>query len=374
MQLVELSTKKFDKFSQKFGNFSQSLEMHQRYLKNHQETYLLGLKDGHKIVAAALVVSKRQIFGQKIFNIPRGFIMDWNAENRDEVISVMTQNLKEFLKSKNGMVIEISPDVKHVAETDSDGVPRKKEYFKDLKTTFKQLKYKDLGEYEFVKWVYTLDPCERTPEELLKSFRYDHRTNIRFATERYGMKIRQLKPDELDIIKKLSHEAAERHGFVDPDLSYYQEMQAAFGKKVIFLVAEVPQVIIDAFNDGTKGAALKEVVKNLKSNGKMIPTAAAMFIESGDEIIYLFSGASDKYKRFNGSYFLQWYIIQQAHKEHKTYNFYGVNPSKDNGVYDFKRGFHGELEEYIGTFMLPLTFLGKIFVHKQAYSYIGEVH
>ena len=102
--------------------------------------------------------------------------------------------------------------------------------------------------------------------------------------------------------------------------------------------------------------------KDLKQKkGEIIPLSAAMFILYGDEIIYLFSGSYAEYMQFCGQYRLQWEIIKYAaDHNYKRYNFFGIqdvfNPNgKDRGVYEFKKGFGGYVEELLGAYELSLS-------------------
>ena len=51
-------------------------------------------------------------------------------------------------------------------------------------------------------------------------------------------------------------------------------------------------------------------------------------------------------------------MIQYALKNnYKRYNFYGIlSPTKQDSVYQFKKGFQGTVVELIGTFELPTHF------------------
>ena len=60
--------------------------------------------------------------------------------------------------------------------------------------------------------------------------------------------------------------------------------------------------------------------------------------------------------------------IKDAYKNgYKACNFYGIsgNFKKENnplyGVYEFKRGFGGNVIEYIGEFTLPITLFDKFY-------------
>ncbi len=62
---------------------------------------------------------------------------------------------------------------------------------------------------------------------------------------------------------------------------------------------------------------------------------------------------------------MQWEMMQYG-LEHgfKKYNFYGIPgmPSKEDGVYNFKRGFDGYIEELIGDYEYPVSFY--YYIHK----------
>lgn len=81
----------------------------------------------------------------------------------------------------------------------------------------------------------------------------------------------------------------------------------------------------------------------------------------GDEVVYLFSGSYSNLMNYCGQYRLQWEMIKYAaDNKYRRYNFYGIedvfNPQgKDRGVYEFKKGFGGYVEELLGSFILPIS-------------------
>ena len=112
---------------------------------------------------------------------------------------------------------------------------------------------------------------------------------------------------------------------------------------------------------------IEETKKLKEEKGSVIPLSAAMFMLYGDEIVYLFSGSYAEYMSFCGQYRLQWEIIKYAADNgYKRYNFYGIqdvfNPKgKDYGVYEFKKGFGGYVEELLGSFILNIGIVGKLY-------------
>ena len=351
MKLVELNTREFNAFVKKIecSNFLQSTEMKKRYDAKGFENYLFGVKCGQQIVAAALVVTTRQRLGLKIFKCPGGPIMDYDAKDSTKILRFLTKSLKQFLKSKNGLVLEISPNIVSQPRDRKNNIIAGLNHL-HIKDELKDEGYKYLGEYEQIKWSYILPLGDKDIEEMFADLRTDHRQRIRRA-KRENVRVRELAENELHILKEIAAEAGQYHGFQDPDIDYYKEMRKAFGQKIKFMVSE-------AYLDN-----------------EWTPLNAAMFVDYAGEIVYLYSGSVRKYTKLGGSHYMQWKMIEEAlNKGYKRYNFYGVKPVEGNGVYFFKQGFRGHVEELLGTFMLPLNFKGWIYTLKQKYREFGDVH
>ena len=345
----EITLDEFEKFCKKCPSksYMQSPEMFKRYQTIGREAYLLGTFEEDELMVAGIASCIYERYGRKIFTFSRGPLTDFSSHS--ESFYYFLSECKEFLKSKHGIVLQISPNLL------APDAP------KGLNDKLKKHGFKYLGEYEQVKWTYAIDfdkienlPPVSKPEQkspvlspnidpekeqiLLRSFRRDHRYTIRYATERYGIKLRELPVAEFDVLLKLLEESGRQHGFVPRDQKFFEQMVDAFGSDVSAVVAELP--------DGT-------------------PIAAAFFILYGDEVIYLSSGLSREYKKLGGPHLIQSSMIKYAYANgFRKYNFWGTNPDPENGVYKFKQGFHGEVEEFVGTFAAPLSALGSVYLKK----------
>jgi hypothetical protein len=84
------------------------------------------------------------------------------------------------------------------------------------------------------------------------------------------------------------------------------------------------------------------------------PICAAICSAIGDTGIYLFGATADKGLKLNGSYVLQWRIIEWLKERNcRWYDLGGVDPIGDPGVYHFKKGLagkDGKVERFIGGF------------------------
>ena len=188
--------------------------------------------------------------------------------------------------------------------------------------------------------------------------------------------MRELSVDELGVLKDIAAEAGERHGFQDPDLMYYRSMKEAFGDKIKFVVAEMPAKGLEA-QSGVSGRFEGKTLEKASGEptGQYVPLAAAMFVNDGHEIVYLYSGSVRKLQKYGGAHLIQWKMIQEAIETGcEKYNFYGVYPVEGNGVYNFKLGFRGQVEELLGTFVLPLGLLGKLYAARLKPRKYGAIH
>lgn len=345
MEFVELTEAEVKGLQFGCQSFLQSLEMWRRYQETGREAYFVGVKAGRKIVAAGLMSARKWHFGKKIFRVPGGWLMDYDQVDYAGVLKFLTEQAREFCKNRGGMALEISPNIIAQPRDAHNNVVEGANHL-GVKTELEGLGYKYLGEFEQAKWTFTLNVKGKTPEELFKAFRTDHRQRIRRA-ERDEVRVRELGVDEIGVLKEIAAEAGARHGFQDPDLEYYRSMKRAFGDKIKFMVAEL----------------------------KGTPLAAAMFMLDEKEIIYLYSGSVRQYQKYGGAHLMQWQMIQEAiERGCEKYNFYGVYPVEGNGVYNFKLGFRGQVEELLGTFVLSWGLAGRIYAaHLKPHEY-GAIH
>jgi hypothetical protein len=71
----------------------------------------------------------------------------------------------------------------------------------------------------------------------------------------------------------------------------------------------------------------------------------------GDTGVYLLGATNDQGTKAKGSYLLHWRIIQSLKETGaRWYDLGGINPSKNPGVYEFKKGFSGEECAQLGRF------------------------
>lgn len=392
----ELTEKEFTDFveTRPEKNFFQTVMMKNRIAKNSLETYLVGVKENGSVIGASFIAETGHHFmGKKTYEAYKGFILDYHNQ---QLLKFMTEEVKKFLKNKNGLRLIIDPYIVNVSRdmdaNEIDGVDNR-----DVRKYLEELGYRYNEDGEQVKWCYCLDINGKSSEELFNEMRPSTRNNINKTISKFKLNIRTLERDQLAEFKKITSDTCERRDFMDKTLEYYQDMYDFFGDNVTFKICElncdtyiksleeenenlkrrVEELSDSSSNKKKKETMRKDIENNLKKiddtknlkekKGNIIPLSAAMFVLYGDEIVYLFSGSYEELMKFCGQYRLQWEIIKYAADHgYKRYNFYGIqdvfNPQgKDYGVYEFKKGFGGYVEELLGSFILPLSFEATIY-------------
>jgi len=405
MKFQEITEEEYRTFWEKHSlkTFLSAPEISKLREKSNWKTYFVGVKEGKKLIAATMLFSHKRHFNKEEFYSPRGYLLDFN---NTELLNYFTEELKSFVKSKNGYILRIDPYV-IFKERDIDGniveggIDNSSIVENLYKLGFKKVKIENM---EQVGWMFSLNLEGKTEEEILKGMKPNTRNIIR-KTEKFGINVKEISYDELDRFQNIMVETGERKGFSVRKLSYFQEMYNLFHDKeeVKFFITELNlkkyierletekkekeeklNSLSDAkYNDGQKkglnneieaiNKRIKESEETIKEKGQdTVTLSGSMFMLIKPEVIYLSSGNYEEFLRYNSQYLIQWELIKYG-IEHgfKKHNFYGIPADinthpKDYGIYEFKRGFNGYVEELIGEFELPITWHYKLFklIHK----------
>lgn len=403
MKFQEITEKEYHDFweNHPLKTFLSSIEISKLREKSGWLTYYVGVKENNKLIAATMLLAHKRHFNKYEFYSPRGYLLDFNNE---ELVSFFTRELKKYIKEKKGYIFRVDPYVIY-KERDIDGniVEDGKDNSK-IVSNLQKLGFIKSKTKEQVGWMFSLDIENKTEEELLKEMRQNTRNTIKKA-EKIGIDVEEVDYDNLNIFYKILKDTGERRDFHVRDISYYQEMYKLFSPKneVKFFVTKLDlkkyierinnekkekeerleKLEDNRFNEG-KIKSLKEdintferrikeaedIIENEKKD--TIYLSGSMFILIQPEIVYLSSGNYEEYMKFNSQYLIQWKLIKYGLENgFKKHNFYGIPENinehpKDYGIYEFKKGFNGYVEELIGEYELPITWHYKLFklIHK----------
>ena len=405
MKFQEITEKEYRTFweNHPLKTFLSAPEISKLREKQGWDTVYVGVIENKKLIAATMLLSHIRHFNKKEFYSPRGYLLDFH---NTELVTFFTNELKKYIKEKNGYVFRVDPYLIY-RQRDLDGnIVEEGEDNRDVVKHLEELGFNKvpIEDTEQVIWMFSLDLEGKTEEQILKEMKPNTRNQIK-KTEKFGITVNEISYDELDRFQNIMVETGERKGFKVRKLSYFQEMYNLFHDKneVKYFITELNlkkyveglekekkekedklNSLSDAkYNDGEKKNLTNEIAsfnkrieeskEIMEQTGKEVITlSGSMFMLIKPEIIYLSSGNYEEYMKFNSQYLIQWELIKYGIENgFKKHNFYGIPANinehpKDYGIYEFKRGFNGYVEELIGEYELPLTWHNKLIkiVHK----------
>ena len=400
MKFTEITEKEYEKYweNHPLKTFMSAPKIAKLREKTNWKAYFVGVKDNKKLIGAAMLLSHKRKFNVNEFYSPRGFLLDFNNK---ELLEFFTTEVKEFVKKHNGYVLRIDPYVIYKQRDINGDIVEGGTDNTDIVNYLTSLGFKKVPtkNMEQVSWMFSLDLEGKTEEEILKEMKPNTRNNIRKA-EKLGITMKELSYEELDRFQSIMIETGERKGFSIRNVEYFQNMYNLFhdDEEVKYYVTELNlkeytkrleeekkekeeklNNLGDAkYKDGERKNILNEIESLNKriddsneimksTNKEVITLSGSMFMLIQPEIIYLSSGNYEEYLKFNSQYLIQWELIKYGIKKgFKKHNFYGIPENinehpKDYGIYEFKKGFNGYVEELIGEYELPITFHYNIF-------------
>ena len=400
MEFVELKETEYEKYweNHPLKTFMSAPKIAKLREQTNWKSYFVGVKENKKVIAATMLLSHKRKFNVNEFYSPRGFLLDYQNK---ELLDFFTNSVKEFVKSKKGYVLRIDPYVIYKQRDINGDIVEGGEDNTHVVKQLQELGFKKVltKNMEQVSWMFSLDLEGKTEEEILKEMKPNTRNTIRKA-EKLGITMKELSYDELDRFQNIMIETGERKGFSIRNVEYFQNMYKLFHdqEEVKYYVTELNLKeytnrlenekkekeekltnLGDAkYNDGQRKNLLNEIEsiekrinesKEImeKTNKDVITLSGSMFMLIKPEIIYLSSGNYEEYMKFNSQYLIQWELIKYGIKNgFKKHNFYGIPENinehpKDYGIYEFKKGFNGYVEELIGEFEMPLSIHYHIF-------------
>ena len=407
MKLVNLTKTEFKKYADNHSQitFHQTEEWANLKKVNGWKAYYIGLKEGKKIKAAALILAKElPIIKKKMFYSPRGFLIDYNDF---ELLKEFTNELKKYIKKEKGIFVKIDPYVEY-QERDNNGEIVENGYNnKKSVENLKKLGYKFFGFNTMQdtlqpRWMHVIEINGKKEEDILKDMESKTRQILR-KNEKSSIKTREITKEELPIFKSIMEHTGDRRDFIDRPLSYYEAMWdnlhdsgilkillaeidfEEYKKNKIKEKEEIEKNLKDRIykHDNnllkmnekkyeTSNKQDKESIERLekqlikietykKEYGKKKNLGTILFLIYGNEVLSLFGGTDDNLLQFQSAYTVHYAGIKYAiNHGYKRYNFYGITGdfSKENplyGLYLFKKSFGGHVVELIGEYDLVIS-------------------
>lgn len=400
MEFCVLTEKEYDEFSKKNEGLSFFQTIENAHLRKMYGAIIhyLGVKENGKVVMGGMFTETPCMFGKKRFYAPQGFLGDYKNIS---LLKYFTINLRDYAKKRNAMFIKIDPPVIYQIRDVNGDIIEGNTREDDVINNLKALGYKHFGftkDYRFSqsRWNFRLE-LDTSYDELKKRFSKSTRKNIDNMYLK-GVSIKRGTKEDLDDMTYLLQATAKRKGFMYRTLDYYKKMYECYGDLMQIYIAHVDsskyleyaktnlekeeknkEEILEKMKVDMVGSKLKN---NLESSNKRIEklkeeleyatkfmeeypngrnVGGLLSVKSGNEYITLTSGILEDAKRFMPKYIMYNEHILDAYKfGFKYVNFYGISGVFDKsspiyGVYEFKKGWTGNVVELVGEFTYKVS-------------------
>ncbi|RGC20220.1 aminoacyltransferase [Absiella sp. AM54-8XD] len=398
MEFVELTENEFAQFAlhHELNNLWQTTQMAKMREQRGFHTYYVGVKEDGNIIAGSMLSALPVFMGYEMVQLLRGPLIDFKNK---ALYTFFHDHLVEFLKARKCMYFHIDPYLPY-KERDLEGELVEGGFDNsDVVDMLLDLGYQHEGFTRGIdlsrepRWIYTINLKDKTPDEVLKQMERKTLRSVKKALK-YNIQVNELDRDHISVYEEVIQKTGERRGFQGRDEEYHKRLYDFYHPEgyIKFLCAtldledykkdlykdletntkqrdtcakrletqespkiqkkmELAQEQIDQLNE-----KLKEADELIQSDGQVLTLASGVFFTYGREVLCLMSGVYEKYMRFASPYAMHWKMMNYA-IEHgmERYNLYGMSgnfdpQAEDYGVYLFKKGFQGEIQELIGDF------------------------
>lgn len=420
MEFVKLTEKEFKQFAytHEQATFHQTIGWGKLKQTNGWKYEFIGIKKGKKILAGAMLLSKKTPIKKKMFYAPHGFILDYNDFS---LLDEMVKNTKEYVKKNDGIFFKIDPyillkqrDIN--GQVVEGGIDNTNIYDHLIRLGFKEINGKVTEQTLQGKWIYWIEIDGKSFDEIVTpKMKLTYRQNTK-----NGVYIREGSYDELDKFKKIMDHLSNRREFISRSLKYYQDMYKYLSEdniaKLYFAELNVKEQLEqckkekekleteynakeedfkngkisvneqkfrvrqnelkNAINKNNKN--LEEFEKLYKEYGDIVTLGGVMYMIHGNDVLAFIGGGYSDYLNLQPAYSIHYEMMKYAADNgYKYYNFYCISGNLIEsdpmyGVYQFKKGFGGVVVELMGEFDMPVRPF-YYFLYKTSYNIVHSL-
>ena len=297
------------------GEFTQSLRWPKVKSNWGYEGVISRGADGAVRGAMLVLVQRIPFIGTSFLYAPRGPVCD--LHDRETLADLMAG--ADLLAKKHKA---------HAFKVDPNVLFEDKQAAQNLKELGFQQSYGPDG-FEGIqaRFNYRLYLAGRSEEEVLMNLTQSCRRKVRIA-QRSGVEVRPVGPEYLDEFVRIMQVTGQRDGFAVRPKAYFARMLEALGEHARLYMG---------FYQGR-------------------PVCGALSTNYAGKVCYVYGASDNVHRDVMPNYLMQWEMIRWAIETNCTvYDFQGVSGdltegSHMYGLYKFKRGFNGQLDELAGEF------------------------
>ena len=308
---------------------------YEEFCKNHpqgcftQSTLWYGVKNNweHEVVVSrdengkiaggmSVLIQRIPLINTSFLYAPRGPVCDLHDR---AVLKDLVSGADELAKRYNAHNFKMDPDIP-ASDTGFLGIMKEMGFkLKAGPTGFETIQ---------CRFNYRLYLDGRTEDEVFMALTQKCRYNVRVA-QKHGVEIKVVGKEYLDEFMRIMRTTGERDGFNIRPKEYFERMLDSLGEHVRLYMG---------FYEG------KAVCGTITTN-------------YAGKCCYVYGASDNEYRNVMPNYLIQWEMIKWAIETGCTvYDFQGVSGNTEDesdhlyGLYRFKRGFNGSLDELPGEF------------------------
>lgn len=276
-----------------------------------QEVYIAYDQEHHIKGSFAVLIKKLPVLPLTLLYCPRGPLIDWFDE---DLVKDFMKTLKKLIRHHRAIFFKMEP---YILKDDQKTIDQILSY--GFKISQEDIQCKDN---------YILRLEGRTKEEIYDGFKKQWRYNIRYAPKK-GVTCDFYGTEKIDDFYDLLTITAQRDNFPVRAKPYFINMMNALGE-------EHCKLCMCYLGDE--------------------PLSAAMMCCFGGRVSYVYGASSNEHRNLMPNYLMQWTMISYAmDHQQKIYDFLGIphfdDPDSPNyGTFHFKKGFNGEVVQYVAGF------------------------
>lgn len=397
--LKQIDKQFYDEFlnDYKFNHFMQSSDLALRRKHDGWDTNFLGFYKSDLLIGTMALESRSVFLGQKKYEVTMGPLL--NYDDLKESYAAL-KALKAYMDKLKAISCEISPNI--IANIHYPTLQiklDKDDFINELANIGFDYQSDSDEDGSKIKWFFKKDLKQyNSYEELLDSYDGETKRLIKNA-KGFPLEVVELDKKDLSRAVNILDLTAKRRDFSSRNINYHKLLYEYMNENNLakYLVVQLNvEKYLDILNseakdlkaliikdqDNSSKRAINRSNQNkdqllarenrldqLKSiNEKTVDICSGVFIGANQTMTYLFGGSKTDYMRYYGTYLLQDYTIKMAYDIGcEVYDFFGTLSSlagypENEGVFMFKRGFGGQLEENIGFFEYkPKNFVNSIY-------------
>ncbi len=400
MKIERVSKEIFDAYAlnHQNANMWQSVDMATLKEKSGFSSEFVVAKQGDEIVAACYLSIRFVVKGYKLYSAPRGFLIDYKDT---KLLKQFILFLKKYIKENKGISLRFDPYVAYVehnldGSVKEDGYNNKDVYEAILSTGAKHDGFlRGIDLHREPRWIYCID-LQKDEKQLLASFERKCKRSVQKVVK-YNVQTKILDKNQLHEFIDVMKHTSKRRDFDNRSDAYYYNVYDTFVERghamYLSAVMNIDDYLKSVYADkAVEEDTVKICEQNLQKNpnsskmnnklqvalnviasydkqisqalqlkeqkGNEIVLSSGIFFTYGKEILCLFSGVYEDYMQFASPYAMHYHMMKYGIANNYTrYNLYGISgvfdkSAEDYGVYEFKKGFHGEVIELLGDFTL----------------------